>query len=98
MANDIEKGLEKDLKRRETKVFENDIFNLGVDFAGNPNSLEDFSNLWEDLVKRNIKTEKMIGTSEGTFYYMQLYSDNGYAYINKQLRIIEQLRILGGRL
>ena len=96
--SDIEKGLEKDLKSRETKVFENDIFNLKVDFAGNPNSLEDFSNLWEDLVKRNIETEKIIGTSEGTFYYMKLYSDRGYAYIDLQLRIIEQLRILGGRL
>ena len=86
--SDIEKVLEKDLKDRETKVFENDVFNLEVDFAGNPNPLECFSNLWEDLVKRNIQVGKIIGTSEGTFYYMELYSGKGHAYIDLQLRIL----------
>ncbi len=90
--SDIEKVLGKDLKDRETKVFENDVFNLEVDFAGNPNPLECFSNLWEDLVKRNIKVERILGISGGTFYYMKLYSDKGYAYLDLQLRI------LGGRL
>ena len=86
---DIEKVLEKD---EGTKVFENDIFNLNVDFTGNPNSLECFSNLWENLAERNITTEKIIGSSEYTFYFMQLYSNKGNDYIRRQLRI------LGGQL